>query len=105
MLRVATQPDAHPREDSNLHVSQLRRLPLCPLSYEGIVGDHGVEPRPTDLSDRPRHRLSRRPKAESAGIEPAPGMRPVDGVAGRSLPTRPTLHPRSVRDLNPWLPA
>lgn len=72
------------------------------MSYGGMVGDHGVEPRHTDLSDRPRHRLSRRPWAESEGIEPPRGFH-------RHRLSKPSRYhsgnppTRLVRDSNPCI--
>lgn len=69
--RISNLSDAYPREDSNLHMSQLRRLPLCPLSYEGLVGDRGVEPRCYRCIRSAPSPAGSSPQAESAGFEPA----------------------------------
>lgn len=88
--QAGPRPDEYPRRESNPD-PRLRRPVPCPLDHAGMVGDRGVEPRPTDLSDRPRHRLSRRPWRRDRDSNPG---RTVPVCLSRAAPstTRPPLH-------------
>lgn len=55
---------------------------LMPSGPGSLVGDRGVEPRHTDLSDRPRHRLSRR----LGGWELACGTLPASLASSTRVP-------------------
>ena len=84
--------DTYPRGESNPNL-RLRRPASFPLDHKGLstVGWS----RTTCLlviSEAPLPRGPRRHGAESEGFEPPWGGTPIDGLARRSLTTRPALH-------------
>lgn len=79
----------------------VRSRTLFPLSYRGMVSPGGVEPPPSSLSARRPYHLGHGETCGGCRDRTCAGQRPVDGVANRSLPTRPTLPARRRRDSNP----
>jgi hypothetical protein len=81
-----------PREDSNLHMTLLRRQPLYPLSYEGVcVSPNGIEPSTSALSEQCSNLLSYGDPAEDEGFEP-PAVLPADRLATGLPPQRQIFH-------------